>query len=95
MTNCDAQLKSGGLMVFTAITKRAGTYGVGEKIDKDLYRTKDGVELYFYDEESISEEFGQFGLEEFTLVEESSGGHHTTEFWKIVCRKGEGGKLNA
>ncbi len=94
LTNCNGQLKSGGLMVFTAITKRAGSYGVGEKLDKDLYRTKDGVELFFYDEETISEEFGPFGLEEFTLVEESSGGHPAIEFWKIVCRKREEKRLN-
>src|SRR5687767_319330 len=36
LTNCYGQMKSGGLMVFTAITKHASTYGVGEKLGKDL-----------------------------------------------------------
>jgi 2-polyprenyl-3-methyl-5-hydroxy-6-metoxy-1,4-benzoquinol methylase len=71
LTNCTAQLKSSGLMVFTTITKQAITYGVGEKLGKDLFRTTDGVELFFYDEESIKEEFGPFGLVEATVVEES------------------------
>lgn len=83
LTNSKAQLKSGGVMVFTAITKHASTYGVGEKLGKDLFKTKDGVELFFYDEESIKEEFGRFGLVEATIVEEVP----TTKFWKIVCRK--------
>src|SRR5687768_8965479 len=83
LTNCNAQMKSGGLMVFTTITKHASTYGAGEKLGKDLFKTKDGVELFFYDEESIKEEFGQFGLVEATIVEESPA----TKFWKIVCQK--------
>lgn len=81
--NCTAQLKSGGVMVFTAITKHASTYGVGEKVGKDLFKTKDGVELFFYDEESIKKEFEQFGLVEAPIVEELPA----TKFWKIVCRK--------
>ncbi|MCL4269663.1 MAG: hypothetical protein KJZ72_08960, partial [Anaerolineales bacterium] len=61
----------------------ASTYGVGKKLGKDLFKTKDGVELFFYDEESIKEEFERFGLVEATIVEEVP----TTKFWKIVCRK--------
>lgn len=85
LTNCHAQLKSQGLMVFTAITKHASTYGVGEQLGKDLFRTRDGVELFFYDQESIQEEFGRFGLVESTVVEEKPA----TRFWKIVCQKVE------
>lgn len=83
LANCHAQLKSGGLMVFTAITKDASTYGMGENLGRDRFRTKDGVALFFYDEESIREEFGEFGLVEASIVEEQP----TTKFWKIVCRK--------
>lgn len=83
LTNCNAQTRSGGLMVFTAITKHAPTYGVGEKLGNDLFKTKDGVELFFYDEVSIQEEFGSLGLVEATIVEELPA----TKFWKIVCRK--------
>lgn len=85
LTNCSAQLKSGGVMVFTAITKHASTYGVGEKLGKDLFKTRDGVELFFYDKASIREEFEAFGLVEATVVEEKPA----TKFWKIVCRKAE------
>jgi SAM-dependent methyltransferase len=85
LANCYAQIKNNGLMVFTAITKHASTYGVGEKLGKDLFKTKDGVELFFYDEESIKEEFGRFGLIEATIIEEAPA----TKFWKIVCRKVE------
>ncbi len=83
LTNCNAQTKSGGLLVFTTITKHASSYDAGEKLGKDLFKTKHGVELFFYDEESIQEEFGLFGLVEAKVIEEKPA----TKFWKMVYRK--------
>jgi SAM-dependent methyltransferase len=83
------QLREGGLMIFTAITKHAGTYGVGEKLSTDRYRTKDGVDLYFYDQDSIQAEFGEFGLIEALEIDEAGNGKPVTKFWKIVCKKAE------
>ena len=76
-------------MFFTAITKQASTYGVGEKLGTDRYRTKDGVNLYFYDKASIKEEFGGFGLIETTKIDEGGNGKPATRFWKVVCKKTE------
>ncbi|MBZ0294450.1 MAG: class I SAM-dependent methyltransferase [Anaerolineae bacterium] len=87
LRGCDRQLRYGGMMFFTAITKDASTYGVGEKLGTDRYRTKDGVDLYFYDEDSIKEEFGRFGLIEATKIEEGGNGKSVTRFWKVVCKK--------
>jgi len=84
--DCYSQLGQGGMMIFTAITKDASTYGVGEKLGTDRYRTKDGVNLYFYDEDSIKEEFGEFGLIEATKIDEGGNGKPVTKFWKIVCK---------
>ena len=60
--------------------KHTSTFGVGEKLGKGLLKTKDRVELFFYDEESIKEEFGQFGLVEAAVVEESFSGGLATKF---------------
>ncbi|WP_119067663.1 class I SAM-dependent methyltransferase [Aggregatilinea lenta] len=84
--DCTRQLRHGGMMFFTAITKDASTYGVGEKLGTDRYRTKDGVNLYFYDTDSIEEEFGGFGLTEATKIDEAGHGKPATTFWKIVCK---------
>ena len=59
LLDCYRQRRQGGMMVFTAITKDASTYGVGEELSTDRYRTKDGVNLYFYDQDSITDEFGR------------------------------------
>ena len=85
--DCYGQLRHCGMMVFTAITKDAGTYGVGEKLGKDRYKTRDGVNLYFYDQESIKDEFGGFGLMEATKIDEGGVGKPATRFWQVVCVK--------
>lgn len=85
--DCYHQLRQGGMMVFTTITKDANTYGIGEKLGIDRYKTKHGVNLYFYDKDSIKEEFGKFGLIEATKIDEDSNGKPATRFWKVVCKK--------
>lgn len=75
------------MMFFTAITKDASTYGVGEKLGTDRYRTKDNVNLYFYDKDTIQEEFGEFGLIEAVKIDEGANGRPSTKFWKIVCKR--------
>lgn len=81
INDCYNQLSEGGYMVFTAISKKAHTYGKGKWISKDRYEIFEGVKMFFYDEESIGEEFEDFGLFEITEIEESF------PFYLIKCRK--------
>lgn len=78
---CYKQLKNGGFMVFTAITKKAKTYGQGKLISKDRFELFGGVKIYFYDDESIKKEFGKVGLYEVTEVKENY------PFYLIKCKK--------
>lgn len=80
--DCYDQLTENGYMVFTAISKEAHTYGKGQFISKDRYEIFDGVNMFFYDKESIREEFGKAGLFEITEVTENY------PFFLIKCRKG-------
>ncbi|KIC95928.1 class I SAM-dependent methyltransferase [Flavihumibacter solisilvae] len=79
--DCYNQLAEGGNMVFTMISKKAHTYGQGKMISKDRYEIFDGVKMFFYDEESIREEFGEAGLAEIKEVNEKF------PFYFITCRK--------
>lgn len=81
--DCYNQLTDDGLMVFTAITKEAQTYGKGTMIGKDRFEMFGGVKIFFYDEETIEEEFGDAGLLETTVVDENY------PFYLIRCKKGE------
>lgn len=75
------QLTENGVMVFTAITKQSNTYGQGRLIGQDRYEQFGGVSIFFYDRDSIQNEFGDFGLFEVTEVMENY------PFHLIKCKK--------
>ena len=79
--DCYNQLTEKGFMVFTAITKEAQTYGQGTYISKDRFKMFGGVKIFFYDKQSIEEEFGNAGLFEITEVTENY------PFYLIKCKK--------
>jgi SAM-dependent methyltransferase len=80
---CFNQLTENGFMVFTAITKDAQTYGQGTLISKDRFEMFGGVKIFFYDKETIEEEFENAGLFEVTEVAENY------PFYLIKCQKGK------
>lgn len=81
IADCHNQLVENGYMVFTTITKDAQTYGEGKYISKDRFEMYGGVKLFFYDKETIQEEFGKYGLFEVEEVTENF------PFYLIKCRK--------
>lgn len=83
IVDCYNQLTDKGYMVFTAISKEAPTYGQGKFISKDRYEIFDGVNMFFYDRESINAEFGKAGLFEIEEVTENF------PFFLIKCKKGQ------
>jgi len=81
INDCYNQLTAGGYLFFTAITKEAKTYGQGTPVGKDRFEMFGGVKMFFYDRETIEEEFGQAGLFEITAVKENY------PFYLIKCQK--------
>jgi SAM-dependent methyltransferase len=79
--DCFDQLTEDGLMVFTAITKNAQTYGKGTLLSKDRFEMFDGVKIFFYNRQTIEQEFGNTGLFEITEVIENY------PFYLIKCGK--------
>lgn len=79
--DCHKQLIENGVMVFTAITKDAQTYGQGTLIDKDRFEMFGGVKIFFYDRKTIEEEFRESGLFEITEITENY------PFYLIKCQK--------
>jgi len=79
--DCYEQLSENGWMVFTVVSKTAPTYGTGKQIGKDRFEQFGGVNIFFYDRDSIREEFKAFGLVEITEIEENM------PFYMITCKK--------
>ncbi len=81
--DCYSQLSDNGFMIFTAISKKAPTYRQGTFVGEDRYEQFGGVRIFFYDEQTISEEFGGHGL---CQVEEISDNY---PFHMITCHKSQ------
>ncbi len=81
IADCYEQLADNGCMVFVAISKKSPTYGQGRYIEQDRYEIFEGVKMYFYDEASIEQEFGPYGLERLTEITENF------PFYLITCKK--------
>ena len=79
--DCFDQVKENGFMVFTAVTKEAQIYGQGTFIDKDRYEIFGGIKMFFYDRETIGEEFAKVGLIEILEVVD------VHPFYLIKCQK--------
>ena len=88
--DCYNQLRLNGYMVFVAISKTDVKYEEGKKIDKDTFATKHGVNLFFYDFDSIEAAFGKYGFVEAKEINEplkGIGDKPSQRFWQITCKK--------
>jgi SAM-dependent methyltransferase len=88
--DCYNQLRPNGYMVFVAISKMDTKYGEGKEIFKDTFETPHGVNLFFYDSDSVETEFGNYGLIEAEEINEPAKNIEnqlSRRFWQIICRK--------
>lgn len=88
--DCYNQLNPNGYMVFTTISKKAPMFGKGKQLDKDYYESMAGVKLYFYDLESIKQDFEDFGLIEVSEIDEPNKemrNKSSINFLIIKCKK--------
>jgi SAM-dependent methyltransferase len=88
--DCYNQLKPKGYMIFTTISKEAPMYGRGIELSKDYFEIMEGLKMFFYDSDSINQEFGKYGLIELSEIVEP---HKNAEnkppfkFLMVKCKK--------
>ncbi|MCT8975136.1 class I SAM-dependent methyltransferase [Clostridium sp. CX1] len=88
--DCYNQLKPNGHMIFTAISKKAPMYGKGKQLSKDRFEIMEGVKMFFYDSDSVKQEFGNYGLIEFEEIDEPAKNKENKpplKFTIIKCKK--------
>ncbi|SFS59998.1 bifunctional 2-polyprenyl-6-hydroxyphenol methylase/3-demethylubiquinol 3-O-methyltransferase UbiG [Paenibacillus sp. BC26] len=88
--DCCNQLKPGGYMIFTTISKDAPMFGKGKQLDKDYFEIMDGMKMFFYDADSIQQEFGHVGrleLSEIVEPHKNMEGKPPFPFIMIKCQK--------
>ncbi|MDR1339969.1 MAG: class I SAM-dependent methyltransferase, partial [Prevotellaceae bacterium] len=88
--DCHNQLKPGGSMLFSFISKNDPMYGSGRELSKDRFEMTSGVNLFFYDSDSIRQEFGNYGLPDFSEIDEPvkfMPHHPPMKFTIVKCKK--------
>ncbi|MFL0269385.1 class I SAM-dependent methyltransferase [Candidatus Clostridium radicumherbarum] len=88
--DCYNQLTPNGYMIFTTISKEAPMFGKGKRLGKDYFETMDGVKMFFYDSDSIKQEFGKYGLVEYSEIVEPHKNKENKppfKFIMIKCKK--------
>lgn len=92
LKNCYNQLCEGGLMVFITVSKGyTKLYENGKPVSKDRFRIQNGLDVFFYDSESIGKEFNKYGLLNYREIAEPvkhMPNEEPMKFWMVVCRKG-------
>lgn len=68
--DCFNQLKLDGYMIFTVVSKKSSMYGNGKQLSKDRFEIMNGLNVFFYDNDSVKREFGKYGLVGFSEIEE-------------------------
>ncbi|MFD9627384.1 class I SAM-dependent methyltransferase [Peribacillus muralis] len=89
--DCYNQLKPNGYMIFTTVSKKAPMFGKGKQLNKDYFEIMDGVKMFFYDSASTKQEFGEYGLTEFSEIDEPSKDMKNKppiNFIMVRCKKG-------
>lgn len=88
--DCYNQLQPDGYLFFSVISKKSPNYGMGTQIGKDRFEATKGAQIFFYDDESVKEEFGKYGLVDFFEIDEPNKmmpGKPAFRFIIIKCKK--------
>ena len=90
LKNCHNQLRTGGMMVFTVVSKSYKLYGNGKLVSVDRFMIDKGLTVFFYDSATVEKEFSPFGLVEYSEIDEPVKHLENEEpmkFWRVVCQK--------
>ena len=88
--DCYHQLKPDGYMIFSTISKKDSLYAKGKLVSKNRFEVMKGAKLFFYDSDSIESEFKEYGLMDYSDIDEPmkfNNNHPSMKFTIIKCKK--------
>lgn len=68
--DCFNQLKPNGYMIFMVVSKKASMFGSGKQLSKDRFELMKGLNVFFYDSDSVNQEFKNYGLINILEIDE-------------------------
>jgi SAM-dependent methyltransferase len=90
LISCYKQLINNGLMVFVVASKYTELFGHGKYLSRDRYEIAKGLSAFFYDSDSVLNEFSDFGMMECKDIEEPvkfMPGEKPVWLKIVICRK--------
>ena len=90
LISCYKQLINNGLMVFVVASKYTELFGHGKYLSRDRYEIAKGLSAFFYDSDSVLNEFSDFGMMECKDIEEPvkfMPGENSVWLKIVICRK--------
>jgi hypothetical protein len=90
LNSCFNQLVHNGLMIFVVASVRNSMYGSGRRLSKERFQISNGLNVFFYDEDSIVKEFSPFGLTGYEEIDEPvkfMQGEKPIKMFSITCKK--------
>jgi hypothetical protein len=79
-------------MTFTVASNYNSLFGKGKKLSRNRFEIVKGLKVYFYDDDSVLKEFGEFGIIECIDLEEPVkfvDGEEPVKMKFIICKKQE------
>jgi hypothetical protein len=70
LQSCYDQLNFNGLMIFVVASKNSDMYKRGRYLSRDRFELSRGLQVYFYDIESVKREFSAFNIVEINDIDE-------------------------
>ena len=90
LASCFNQLAFNGYLVMVVISTESNNYGKGKIVSRNRFLLENGIKVYFYDADSIKEEFQKFGLIDYKLYPEPIKFMTNEEpliCYRVLCRK--------
>lgn len=84
------QLKPGGWMIFSVVSKSSSNYGKGKEVAKDTFEIGKGGQVFFYDMDTAKQDFEKYGLTDLFEIDEpnkTSTNNSSFKFIIIKCKK--------
>lgn len=84
------QLKPGGWMIFSVVSKSSPNYGKGKEVGKDTFEIGKGGQVFFYDMDTARQDFEKYGLTDLFEIDEpnnTSTNKSSFKFIIIKCKK--------
>ena len=87
---CFNQLRINGLMIFVITSVQNSMFGSGRLLSKNRFEVSKGLQVFFYDRNSVENEFNSFGMTEYKEIDEPvkfMTGQPPIKMYQVICKK--------